>query len=454
MNQQEFSAASGIGLLYLVRMLGLFMVLPVLPLAAPGINGATPVLIGLAIGIYGLSQAALQIPFGLLSDRLGRKQVIGLGLVLFITGSVIAGLANDIYLLILGRFLQGCGAIASTLLALLSDLTRVDQRAKAMAVVGVAIAGSFGLSLVLGPLLATYIGLGGIFFLTAVLGCLALGILFLRIPTPEVRSANLDTTLQLSMLGTVVRDLALWRLNVSIFTLHYLLVSLFTVLPVLFLTTGRIDAADHSLYYLGLLVVSFIGMLPFMWLADRLRDIRIMLVLTVTLALAAFMILGGLPGYWWLLGGATLFFMSFNLLEVVLPAQLSRMAEAGTRGTAMGVYTTCQFLGIFAGGAVSGWVLSKTDIATLMYVNAGLVTIWLMICLSIPVYRSVGSRTISLREMSHLDANQQAEELSSVAGVIDAVIIKEEQVAYLKVDEAAFSEESISEWVKPTGPVT
>ena len=130
------------------------------------------------------------------------------------------------------------------------------------------------------------------------------------------------------------------------------------------------------------------------------------------------------------------------------------MAEAGTRGTAMGVYTTCQFLGIFAGGAVSGWILSKTDITTLMHVNTGLVTIWLIICLSVPVYRSLGSRTISLREMSHLDANQQAEGLSSVAGVIDAVIIKEEQVAYLKVDEAAFSEESISEWVKPTGPVT
>ena len=188
MNQHELTTASSISLLYLVRMLGLFMVLPVLPLVAPAIDGATPLLVGLAIGIYGLSQAALQIPFGLMSDRIGRKQIIALGLGLFIMGSLVAGFADDIYMLILGRFMQGCGAIASTLLALMSDLTRVDQRSKAMAFIGIAIAGSFGLSLVLGPLVANVLGLAGIFFLTAALGCLALAILLLCIPTPQILS--------------------------------------------------------------------------------------------------------------------------------------------------------------------------------------------------------------------------------------------------------------------------
>ena len=452
MNQHELTTASSIGLLYLVRMLGLFMVLPVLPLVAPAIDGATPLLVGLAIGIYGLSQAALQIPFGLMSDRIGRKQIIALGLGLFITGSLVAGFADDIYMLILGRFMQGCGAIASTLLALMSDLTRVDQRSKAMAFIGIAIAGSFGLSLVLGPLVANALGLAGLFFLTAALGGLALAILLLCIPTPQIRGSNLDASVQRGMLGMVVRDLGLWRVNISVFTLHYLLVSLFTVLPVIFMNTRGIDTGDHSLYYLLLLLVSFIVMLPFMWLSDRMQDVRIILMVMVSPVLAAFCIMGSLASYWWVLAGVILFFMSFNLLEVFLPAQLSKMADAGTRGTAMGVYTTCQFLGIFAGGAVSGWILHMADISTLMCVDAGIVAIWLLICLTFPSLRAIGARTISLREMSHLDANEQAEELSSVTGVIDAVIIKEEQVAYLKVDETTFREESISEWVRSTGP--
>jgi len=193
-------------------------------------------------------------------------------------------------------------------------------------------------------------------------------------------------------------------------------------------------------------------MLPFMWLFDRMQDVRIILMVMVSPGLAAFCIMGSFASYWWVLAGVILFFMSFNLLEVFLPAQLSKMADAGTRGTAMGVYTTCQFLGIFAGGAVSGWILHMADISTLMYVDAGIVAIWLLICLTFPSLRAIGARTISLREMSHLDANEQAEELSSVTGVIDAVIIKEEQVAYLKVDETTFREESISEWVRSTGP--
>ena len=449
MNQQEFRAASGIGLLYLVRMLGLFMVLPVLPVLALDISGATPFLIGLAIGIYGLSQAALQIPLGLLSDRIGRKQVIGLGLGLFIAGSLIAGFAENIHVLILGRFMQGCGAIASSLLALLSDLTRVDQRAKAMALVGIAIAGSFGLSLILGPLISSYIGLSGIFFLTAALGLLGLVILLLFIATPQVRSINLDTKVQKNLIGVVIGNQGLWRLNLSIFVSHYLLVSLFMVLPVLFLNTGRIEFADHSLYYLALLGISFIGMLPFMWLSDRLTDVRVLLVLVVSLALIACWIMGSFAGYWWVLFAALLFFIAFNLLEVVLPAQVSRQSEAGARGTAMGVYTTCQFFGIFAGGALGGWILSFSDYNTLLSVNVGLIVVWLCVCLSFPSTSPNAARTIPLGEMSYLDANQRVEALLSLDGVIDAVIIEEEQVAYLKVDESVFIEESVSKWARP-----
>ncbi len=424
------------------------MVFPVLPLMAPKIMGATPMLVGLAIGIYGLSQAALQIPFGFLSDQFGRKKIIAIGLVLFILGSLLSGFAVDIYMLILGRFLQGCGAIAGALLALVSDLTRVEQRAKAMAIVGISIAGAFGLSLVVGPLVANSIGLSGIFFLTAALGCLALLILFVQIPTPDIMSVNLDASVQRGTLGIVLGNFSLWKANSSVFVLHYLLVSLFTALPVVLMNAGVTDIADHSLHYLVSLLFSLIFVLPFLWLSEQLRPNRGVFAVMVSLCIVSFYLIGDMGSYWWIIVGATLFFVSFNFLEVTLPAQLSRIAGAGTRGSAMGVYTTCQFLGIFAGGAISGWILSIGNIATLMFFDVGIAVFWLLFCLTFPLPRAVASRTIILGEVSHLDANEQVEGLLSVTGVIDVVIINQEQVAYLKVDEETFREESINEWVR------
>ena len=419
------------------------MVLPVLPISASDISGATPLLIGLAIGIYGLSQAALQIPFGLLSDRIGRKKMIAAGLMIFVLGSFIAGYSSDIYGVIIGRFLQGCGAIASTLLALLADLTRVDQRSKSMAIVGAAIGSSFGLSLVLGPFIAESWGISGIFNLTGVLGLAGLILLFWRIPTPTYQTVNLDSSFQTGTLASVLRDLGLWRVNFSIFCLHFLLVSAFSVLPVIFSATGRIETSDHGLYYLVLLLVSFVAMLPFMWMADRVPDIRLILTLMVGATIAALSILAEMTAYWWVLTGAGLFFMAFNLMEVVLPSQLSKMSAAGSRGTSMGVYTTCQFLGIFAGGIVSGWVLTVSDISTLMYANVGLSVVWLLVCLSFPNLSQIGSRSLQLQEITNVRDNEALETLLSVPGIIDAVIIESEHVAYLKVDESLFDDENL-----------
>lgn len=446
MNRQELNAASAIGLLYLVRMLGLFMVLPVLPLFVGEIEGATPFLIGIAIGIYGLSQGSLQIPFGLASDRFGRKPMIAAGLLLFVIGSFIAAASNDIYTMIIGRFLQGCGAVASTLLALMSDLTRVNQRSKAMAIIGVAIAGSFGLSLVLGPWLAAVYGVPAIFTLSGCLGILALLLLFTMIPSPTLASNNLDATVQPNQLGNVLRDYRLWRLNVSVFSLHFLLVSAFSVYPLMLAATGELSSEDYSLYYLGLLIASFILMLPFMWLSDRLRDVRPMLLIMIGLCGLSFLVhLIGTDLVLVLLG-IVLFFMGFNLLEVILPAQVSKLAAAGSRGTAMGVYTTSQFLGIFAGGAVSGWILTGWDIETLMVVNALLVVGWFGLSLSFPRTAQLGNRTLQLASMSDQSAQQRIDGLLSVDGVLDVVVIESEGVAYLKVDEQVISNEELEKF--------
>jgi MFS family permease len=447
MNRQELSAASSIGLLYLIRMLGLFMVLPVLPVVAPSINGATPLLIGLAIGVYGLSQAMLQIPFGLLSDVFGRKTIIAGGLTLFIVGSFVAGLSESIVGVILGRFLQGCGAIASTLLALMSDLTRVDQRGKSMAIVGIAIGSSFGLALVLGPWIGASWGLSGVFNLSGLLGLVGLVVLFALIPSPQVMSVNLDASFQKNRLLLVLKDLVLWRMNISVFFLHFLLVSGFSVFPMLLADTGQITSDDHSIYYLVLLTVSFILMLPFMRLFDRMPDGKPMMLIMVAFAGSAFSILGLWQSYLMVLAGMALFFMAFNLLEVVLPAQLSKIAAAGTRGTAMGVYTTCQFLGIFAGGVVSGLVLTLWDISAVMVVNVSLTLAWFGLLISFPSLGRIGSRTVALGNLAGRPANERIEGLLSVDGVVDAVIIESDQVAYLKVDEQKFDDRLLDEIV-------
>ena len=443
MNRQELSAAGAIGLLYLVRMLGLFMVLPVLPLFVEDINAATPLLIGIAIGIYGLSQALLQIPFGLLSDRFGRKPLIAAGLLLFIVGSLIAGLASDIYGIIIGRFLQGCGAIASTLLALMSDLTRVSQRSKSMAIIGIAIAGSFGLSLVLGPLVAAGFGVSGIFLLSGVLGVIAMALLFSMIPSPTLRSRNLDATVQQDLLGSVLSNGSLWRLNISVFSLHFLLVSAFSAYPLLLAATGELAPADYSYYYLGLLGASFVLMMPFMWLSDRLPDVRPVLLAMIALIGISFLVLnlGSTLGF--VLSGIVLFFMGFNLLEVILPAQVSKLAAAGSRGTAMGTYTTCQFLGIFAGGFVSGWILSVADIVMLMYANAGLTLAWFALALTLPATTRLGNRTVQLDRLDQQTAQQCIDGLLSVDGVLDVALLETEKVAYLKVDEQIINNEQL-----------
>lgn len=449
MNRQELTAASSIGLLYLIRMLGLFMVLPVLPLAAQEVPGATPLLIGLALGIYGLSQAFLQIPLGLLSDRFGRKPVIVGGLLVFVTGSLVAGFSDDVYGLIIGRFLQGCGAIASTLLALMSDLTRVDQRSKSMAIIGISIAGSFGLALVLGPWVESVAGLSGIFFLTGVLGVAGLLCLLVLVPTPDVQTFNPDSSVQQGRLQGVMRDLALWRLNISIFFLHFLLVSAFSVFPLLFEETGQISRDQHALYYLSLLLGSFVLMTPFMWLSDKLPDIRPVLMASVSLSLVSFVLLSADHSYWFVIAAVTLFFMSFNLLEVILPAQLSRTAGAGLRGTAMGVYTTWQFLGIFAGGVVSGWILDAADINTVVTVNAVIVAVWLIICFSFPSLGAISSRTVELNGSGQARIPQERKDaLLSVDGVIEVASVDSDRLAYLKVNEEVLDDQALKKVVE------
>ena len=420
-------------------MLGLFMVLPVLPLLVDEIAESTPFLIGIALGVYGLSQALLQIPLGQLSDRFGRKVIIAGGLVIFIIGSLVAALSENIYGIILGRFLQGCGAIASTLLALVSDVTREDNRSKAMAIVGMSIGASFGVSLVLGPWINGIFGIKGIFLGTALAGVLGLAILIFVVPTPVSRHLDPQTHLDINRLRGVLGQRGLGITTLGIFILHFLLMSSFVVFPSLMQGTGEIATTDHHFIYLSILIITFVLMGPFMWLSDKAGYGKILMLVMILCFIAASGILSQLRAYYPVLGAMVLFFMAFNLLEVILPSLVSKLAPAGSRGTAMGVYSTAQFAGAFMGGAVGGYIIQSWDIADLMYVNIGICLLWFVVGLGLPNTGNNKSMTFSLSGFGQASDKKILDALLSVEGVIEAAIIDSEgpgdrEFAYLKVD--------------------
>lgn len=373
---------SALALLYAFRMLGLFMVLPVLMLFADDYQHSSPLLMGMALGAYGCSQALLQIPFGIWSDRWGRKPVIAIGLLIFVAGSVVAALADSVYGLILGRFLQGAGAIASALMAMVGDLTSEQNRTKAMAGIGAAIGVSFSVALVLGPVVSGFGGPAAIFWLTAgfaVLGLLIIG-LVLPNPVPD-QSARVSPSKVLIASALSNRDLL--RLDWGILVLHFVLMANFVVLPVLLYQVLELEGDYHWQVYLPLLAGAFVAMLPFILLAERKRQVRAVFLGAVALlgVMQIALALGyrSPPG---LLGCLFFFFMAFNLLEANLPSLVSKAVPMTLRGTANGIYSTSQFAGAFLGGSLGGAMLGWGGPAGVFTLCAVVVGSWLLTALS------------------------------------------------------------------------
>jgi len=435
MDRGEKQAAISLAAIYALRMLGLFMVLPVFALHAPGYAGATPMLIGLAIGIYGLTQAAFQIPFGMLSDRFGRKRIIAAGLLIFAFGSVIAAFAQTIEGVIIGRALQGMGAIAAAVLALAADLTREENRTKTMAIIGASIGVTFAVAMVLGPALTRLGGMGVLFGLTAALALAGIAVLFFVVPTPRHSHFHRDTSTIPAQLRVVFSNPELLRLDLGIGVLHLVLTATFTVLPLVLRDYGGVAGDQHWRIYLLVLVCALVLMTPFVMLADRRnksKEVFLGAIATLGLALGALYLVPGSPGM--LIALMVAFFTAVTLLEASLPALVSRLAPGELKGTALGAYSTCQFLGAFAGGVMGGWVHGRFGPLAVFAVCAVLVALWLIFASTMHRPLPLSTQLLRVGSLTGERAAQLTIELLAIRGVADVVIMAEDGVAYLKVN--------------------
>ena len=377
-----------LGLTYMVRMLGLFMALPVLALSAERFADATPLLIGLALGAYGLPQALLQIPFGLLSDFVGRRQAIVLGFFLFIMGSLVAASADTMIVLIAGRILQGTGAVAAVIMALATDLTHEERRSEAFAFIGLGIGLAFMLALIVGPVVDARLGLSGIFLISAALGVVAVILIVFALPPvvlpPIEPAAERGVVAAATAAGSKVLDTLrnrnLWRLNVSVFFLHLIMTANFFLLPRLLEQRLGIERASHWMFYAPVLVGSFLLILPLLRLAGKQRRVKEFLLIAVALLCIVQLLSFSLQVAWLpVIATMALFFAAFNYLEASLPALVGRFCAADTKGVSMGMFTNGQFLGAFAGGVLAGSVASVWGDHAIYLMNAGAALTWLVL---------------------------------------------------------------------------
>jgi predicted MFS family arabinose efflux permease len=443
----EKRAVFSIASLYGFRMLGLFMVLPVMSLYFEGYHQSSAFMLGLALGIYGLTQAIFQIPLGLLSDKIGRRPVILGGILLFVLGSVIAALADSAMGVVIGRALQGMGAIASTLMALVTDLTAEQNRTKAMASIGGSIGISFAIAMVLGPIVAASYGMAGIFWLTALLGLVGAAILINAIPKTFSMRKNRETNTDLQQLGYLLREPSLMRLNLGIFFLHLTLMAAFVVIPTVLVQQLGINPDQLWWVYLCLLGGGFIAMLPAMIFAEKRNAQKKIFVLAVVLMTVAMFVLGNAHNAVITISMLFVYFAAFNLLEASLPSWLSKVCPVGNRGTAMGIYSTCQFLGTFIGGILGGFALAYLGIQGLFWLLALLLLSWCFVAATMASPKPLQTLILQVGETK---ASDFVKSISNIDGVEDILLIEGEDLAYVKVDKTLIDLNSFQPFLNRT----
>ncbi len=378
MTKLERSFALKISLIMATRMMGLFMIFPIFSVYANNYTSVTPLLIGAAIGAYGLTQAFFQIPFGYLSDKYGRKPLLILGLIIFFMGSVVAATADDIFQVVIGRALQGAGAISAVLMAFLADYISENERSKANAFVGVQIGVAFMLALLLGPVIVYQIGISGLFWTIAALSIVAL----LVVTTLPHAKPKKQYTLSIENFKRILTP-ALLRLDFSVFALHLILTSAFIAIPIFLVENNILSIQDNWQIYLPVIILSFLGMVPMIIVATKYQKTKTIFLLAIfLLALSQMLFYQTALNYATFFIILTLFFTAFNALEALLPSLIAKTATSDKRGLAMGFYASSQFLGAFVGGISGGWIYHTLGLNSVFLFTTFIALIWWLIALS------------------------------------------------------------------------
>jgi MFS family permease len=410
------------------------------------LSGASETLIGIAIGIYGLAQAIFQIPFGLLSDRMGRKPLIVFGLLIFTAGSVVAASTDSIWGVIIGRALQGSGAIAAAVMALMSDLTREQNRTKAMAFIGISFGITFAIAMVLGPIITHAWGLHALFWAIAVLTLAGIVITLTVVPSPATHLLNRESSMVKGSFSKVLANGKLLKLNFGILCLHIMLMSSFVVLPRVMESAG-FPPSEHWRVYLITMLTSFIAVIPVIIYAEKKRHMKQVFIGCVAMLLLAELVLwaAGLH-FWVIVAGIQIFFLAFNLMEAILPSLISKESPAGYKGTAMGVYSTSQFLGVAIGGSLGGFIFGHAGASMVFLACAVIALVWLFVSMTMSEPPYVSSLRITLSADLANDATLESR-LKLQPGVADVVVVANELSAYVKIDSQQTNRQALEAYV-------
>jgi MFS family permease len=441
MTPLEIRSSLSLASIYGLRMLGMFLILPIFAIYAEGLPGSPSAFqVGLALGAYGLTQALFQLPFGMLSDRYGRKNIIYIGLLLFALGSFVSGYSDDINIIILGRAIQGAGAISAAITALVADLTRDEHRTKAMAMIGATIGITFALSLMGAPVLNRLIGVPGIFMLTGFLSLSAILVVRFVVPTP----LNINTSKTLKepapSFKSILKNKELSRLNFGIFALHAAQMAMFIVVPIALATSGGMDVNQHWKVYLPVLLSSFVFMVPIIILSEKFNRAKLVFISSIFLMLIAQLMFGILINvFWGLVASLFVYFVAFNVLEASLPSLISKIAPPSAKGTAIGVYNTCQSLGVFFGGLLGGFLADVGGSFSVFSFCAILMTLWVGFALSMKAPPAIKTLMFMIQNKSLLKSPKQLavvqQQLKKIKGVRDVLILLEEGKVMLKVNK-------------------
>lgn len=450
MTSTERRASLGLAAIYGLRMLGLFIILPIFALYAKDLpGGESHLLMGIALGAYGLTQAILQIPAGWMSDRYGRKPIIYGGLLVFALGSFIAASADNIYWVIFGRVVQGAGAINAAVMALTADLTREEHRTKAMAMIGMTIGITFSLSLILSPLLSGVLGMHGLFALTGVLALAAMAVVHFVIPDPAITRFHSDTEASSNKFAEVLTNRDLLRLDFGIFSLHAILMSVFMQVPFVLQADG-LNVSQHWQIYLPVMLIAFVLMVPPIVIAEKKAKMKQVFVGAVVLALAAqLLLMFAQHSLWGVAAALLLFFTAFNVLEATLPSLISKIAPLAAKGTAMGVYSSVQFLGAFFGAAAGGALMQMVGGNAVFVFSIVLLLLWLIVASGMKPPAAVRTKMYHLEQMSDEEGAQLQRQLAQQQGVREAMVVAAEGMACLKVEMQGFDEAAVEQLVMP-----